>query len=525
MDYLCPTINTALLSSVVNAASPMKDSIFEHLRLRHHNNNNASGTPAAPFYGQQYRPLVAGVLGADVFEGRGQEVAPATSGQKGPATLGMSVTEVSAEPVRSKASGRVLCELEALQRKHLQEFSVVAIQVVEALRSVVHQHESIQLQSVEAPMSTDEERFWPFNTATAAPTTAGIFDYVMRLAEFSYVSPASVIMGCMFIDRLLEMYPRLLLTRRNIFKLFGVSVRIANKVLDFKTINNLNFSSVLGIPNEHLNNLEIYLVMNLQFELFVSPVDFFWYARRIAPYHPAVQRLRTLRDVAVENYEVDGGATLDVSGPLEAPTTNWSVFSFAHSPLLREKVIQQARANTAKVSGLKEKVVALISEGGDGEGALSSGHRHLLESYREEKMRNNPPFTYRLLASESKLPTADAAAELAPVQRIIIALQAAGIERNHVQRLEKALVNSPPPRNQSFLKPRTSSISVGSEELSSPLTRKDSGPLHSPSFGSKAGKKVQRARELSRMFAEQLDQSEFLTQNPEEIINLSPSTS
>lgn len=195
----------------------------------------------------------------------------------------MSPAERPPGQARSLASGRELSELEALGRKHAEEMMMLVPPIVDALRNVMNNHDNIARSVVK------DDRHDCFNTVSAVVTS--LQEYIARLSEWCYVSPSTFIIACIFLDRMLFKYPRLLFSRQNIYKYYGVALRIANKCVDVKNISNKNYAHVIGVSNVHLNDLEAKLLMDLRFGLYVSPAEFFWYARRLVPYHPAVQRL------------------------------------------------------------------------------------------------------------------------------------------------------------------------------------------------------------------------------------------
>lgn len=204
------------------------------------------------------------------------------------------------EPVRcSQRSGRVLTELESLQKKHEAEFKVVVPVVSQALRLAVEAHEELAASHTHLPppasssaSAGSSERSAPSRSSpeeqqhlsmydTVAIPTIPLASYVKRIAEFTYVSPATLLASIILIDRLLLKFPALYLSSRNIFKLFFVCVRVASKVLDLRSLNNKNFASVGGVSNKHLNDLEAKLLMDLCFDLFISQEEFVLYARRV----------------------------------------------------------------------------------------------------------------------------------------------------------------------------------------------------------------------------------------------------
>ncbi|CUG32027.1 cyclin 10, putative [Bodo saltans] len=176
---------------------------------------------------------------------------------------------------KTSRSGRQLSEIEILQEKHEPEFKQIIPSIAESLGNVVQQHAQL------ARVIAKDDRFAIYETNNVPGIQ--LDDYVHRIAEYTYISPASMLAAAIFLDRLCEKYPSLLLTERNIFKLFFVAVRVSSKVVDLRSLNNKNFASVGGVSNKHLNDLEETFLKHLRFDLFLSPTEFLEYGRRMHP--------------------------------------------------------------------------------------------------------------------------------------------------------------------------------------------------------------------------------------------------
>lgn len=176
---------------------------------------------------------------------------------------------------KTSRSGRQLSEIEILQEKHEPEFKQIIPSIAEALTNVLQQHAQF------ARSTAKDDRFAMYETNNVPGIQ--LDDYVHRIAEYTYISPASMLAAVIFLDRLCEKYTTLLLSERNIFKLFFVAVRVSSKVVDLRSLNNKNFASVGGVSNKHLNDLEETFLKHLRFDLFLAPTEFIEYARRIHP--------------------------------------------------------------------------------------------------------------------------------------------------------------------------------------------------------------------------------------------------
>jgi len=173
-------------------------------------------------------------------------------------------------------SGRQLSEIEILQSKHQPEFEQIVPSIVDAIEGVLLQHALV----IKASGDSTDPRLKPFETSQKP--NIGIEEYVWRIVEYSYTSPATLLTSLIYLDRLMTRYDALM-TPMNIYKLFFISVRIASKVIDLRTLNNKNFANIGGINNKSLNELEASFIILLQFDVFVSPVEFKRYSDRLVP--------------------------------------------------------------------------------------------------------------------------------------------------------------------------------------------------------------------------------------------------
>jgi hypothetical protein len=205
------------------------------------------------------------------------------------------------EANKQSRSGRQLSELEILQDKHDSEFRLIVPVVADSLSYAIEQHAEM------ARSMQRDEKYAQYET-NSVPNIQ-IEDYVHRIAEYTYISPATLVAALIYLDRLTLRHPSLLFTLLNIFKLFFVAVRVASKVVDLRTLNNKNFASVGGISNRHLNDLEAKFLIDIRFDLYVSAREFFLYCQRILARIPAPPSTSVPRPLKDET-------------PVEQPSTN-----------------------------------------------------------------------------------------------------------------------------------------------------------------------------------------------------------
>jgi len=197
---------------------------------------------------------------------------------QGQLIINAEATPNERETGRLSRSGRQLSEMEILQEKHEPEFRRLMPVVASALKDVVSIHEPLR------QFAPPDDRYSYYETN--APPGISIDAYVQRIAEYTYISPSTLLSSLIILDRLAGRHPTLLFTTLNIYKLFFVAVRISSKVVDLRTLNNRNFAPVGGISNRHLNDIEARMLIDLRFDLYISPQDFKTYVKRATDGEP-----------------------------------------------------------------------------------------------------------------------------------------------------------------------------------------------------------------------------------------------
>uniref|UniRef100_A0A0A9WAX1 Cyclin-U4-1 n=1 Tax=Lygus hesperus TaxID=30085 RepID=A0A0A9WAX1_LYGHE len=95
--------------------------------------------------------------------------------------------------------------------------------------------------------NTDAEAEGMFALFRSNNPTYSYITILSRLANYTYISPSTLLAAIIYLDRLVLHCPTLLIHRRNIEKLFVTSVRIASKVVDLRSVNNKNFANVFSM--------------------------------------------------------------------------------------------------------------------------------------------------------------------------------------------------------------------------------------------------------------------------------------
>eukprot|EP00756_Hemistasia_phaeocysticola_P004906 Hpha_TRINITY_DN13072_c1_g1::TRINITY_DN13072_c1_g1_i2::g.68832::m.68832 len=168
-------------------------------------------------------------------------------------------------------------ELEMLVDKFQPEFEQIVPALCDALNAVLVSH---NLASRRRSRMTEAGKFAVFETS-AVPEIS-LEDYLWRVVDYCYISPTSMVLACVLIDRLIILHG-LTLTQLNIFKLFFTSVRVASKVHELRSLSNKNFATVGGVSASQLNALEASFVNLFGWKLWVDHEDFVKYCERLSP--------------------------------------------------------------------------------------------------------------------------------------------------------------------------------------------------------------------------------------------------
>ncbi|CAK9142722.1 unnamed protein product [Ilex paraguariensis] len=94
--------------------------------------------------------------------------------------------------------------------------------------------------------------------------------YLERIYKYTSCSPSCLVVGYVYIDRLVHRHPDSLVVSLNVHRLLVTSVMVACKMLDDVHYNNACYARVGGVTNAELNRLELELLFRLDFEVTVS---------------------------------------------------------------------------------------------------------------------------------------------------------------------------------------------------------------------------------------------------------------
>ncbi|KPI84320.1 cyclin 11 putative (CYC11) [Leptomonas seymouri] len=210
--------------------------------------------------------------------------------------LQLTPNERPLHPVRP--TSRNVGEIDILLEKYKPEFVQIVPSIADAMECVTQQSERLlqrlmresQQQANVAGVNGARERmrsmpyescphgFQIFQSERATGTYVALLN---RFAEYTYISPSTLLSAMIYLDRLCLLHPRLLLTSRNIEKLLVAAVRVASKVVDLRSVNNKNFANVFSIMIQDMNDLESEFLKLMDFDFFLSSKEFNSYARLV----------------------------------------------------------------------------------------------------------------------------------------------------------------------------------------------------------------------------------------------------
>ncbi|KAI4341036.1 hypothetical protein MLD38_025810 [Melastoma candidum] len=94
--------------------------------------------------------------------------------------------------------------------------------------------------------------------------------YLERIYKYTNCSPSCLVVGYVYIDRLVHRHPNSLVVSLNVHRLLVTSIMVASKMLDDVHYNNAFYARVGGVTNTELNRLELELLVLLGFRVMVS---------------------------------------------------------------------------------------------------------------------------------------------------------------------------------------------------------------------------------------------------------------
>eukprot|EP00186_Timspurckia_oligopyrenoides_P000140 CAMPEP_0182446048 /NCGR_PEP_ID=MMETSP1172-20130603/3948_1 /TAXON_ID=708627 /ORGANISM="Timspurckia oligopyrenoides, Strain CCMP3278" /LENGTH=277 /DNA_ID=CAMNT_0024641913 /DNA_START=310 /DNA_END=1143 /DNA_ORIENTATION=+ len=113
------------------------------------------------------------------------------------------------------------------------------------------------------------------------PPRVSLHDYLQRIDRYSFCSRSCHILALYFVDRLSKRSSCFRITALNVHRLYITAFLLAVKSSEDVLYDNLHFSKVGGIYLRELNLMELKMLQELNYELFVSPDSYREFERSI----------------------------------------------------------------------------------------------------------------------------------------------------------------------------------------------------------------------------------------------------
>ncbi len=126
-------------------------------------------------------------------------------------------------------------------------------------------------------MTSDNDRCVTECTPTSFHRAAVLFKasyYLRRIATYSRASPCCLIASLLYIQRMQQRRPELVLSSRTLQRLLLVATMTATKYLEDQTCLNSRWAEIGGLPLRELNQLELEFLFALDFDLSVHPQQY-----------------------------------------------------------------------------------------------------------------------------------------------------------------------------------------------------------------------------------------------------------
>ena len=94
-------------------------------------------------------------------------------------------------------------------------------------------------------------------------------DYIIRIVKSTKMNISTLIISIIYIDKFCEMNGYIL-SLKNIHRILLTACLLSIKFNEDGNVNTKYYTNVAGIPVQDLNNLEFYLIVKLEFSLFVD---------------------------------------------------------------------------------------------------------------------------------------------------------------------------------------------------------------------------------------------------------------
>mmetsp|Transcript_1050 Transcript_1050/g.2320 ORF Transcript_1050/g.2320 Transcript_1050/m.2320 type:complete len:260 (-) Transcript_1050:65-844(-) len=167
--------------------------------------------------------------------------------------------------------------------------------------------------------------------------------YVKRLMKYGGIAPSVLVMGALYLERLKKRVP-LVLTTRNVQRLYLVAVMTAAKMWEDFYFSNMRWGEIGAISNKELNKLEIEFLNLLGFKLHITTEEYNGMQAQVMAWCPPAAKRRPVPLVNVNNNQfaesmnlnlnlnIGGGRDAAVGSRIPSPSDKMATLSSSSSP-------------------------------------------------------------------------------------------------------------------------------------------------------------------------------------------------
>ena len=96
-------------------------------------------------------------------------------------------------------------------------------------------------------------------------------NYITRMQHWIQYPEQELLAAMIYIDRIVRKHPWFFVTSKNIFSLLAMTMIVADKFWNDDYMSNSDYAIVVGLSDERFNDLEAFLLILLDFDLYIKP--------------------------------------------------------------------------------------------------------------------------------------------------------------------------------------------------------------------------------------------------------------
>lgn len=153
-----------------------------------------------------------------------------------------------------------------------------------------------------------------------SPPPLSITTYLERIDQYYHCSDQCLVLGLVYIDRIVNLHPEFVVSPLNVHRLVAVGTMVAAKFWDDVFYSNDHYARVAGVKLAELNTLEALFLKLVGWRLLVDPKDYRTYHSQILM---AVRRESAVVAVAPAGPAPESGAPRTQHAPQAGSSEPW----------------------------------------------------------------------------------------------------------------------------------------------------------------------------------------------------------